>query len=786
MPKPRRLNTQLILLVSCILLATGAISGWFTARQQSKTLLASMREDSVLMVRSFAESAAHFLVLQDFAGLESFLLKFSALSDIVQLQVCETDGDVVGHIERLPGLDPQIVPGLRRLTPPSRPLAEIQLEKGILQIWEPVKAGKLLGWIRATYSMDRIRSVQAEVLKDSLSLALLWVGCSIALLLITLRPTVRAINRLTTFARSLDDKKGAQVDPGYQTLEIQELGAALNYASTRLFSTEQQLIHERERLQITLQSIHDGVIATDAGGTVVFMNRASEELTEWISSEASGRPVDEIFSLAASAAGATDQSYPTRVISSGSALKLDSGAILVTKNKKQRIIAGSLAPIREEGGELSGMVIVFQDISERRRVELINEARLHLIKFAENHSLEELLEELLNSLEQITGSLIGFCHLFDQDREQITLQAWSTRTKAEHCNAQGHQQHHPLKDAGVWADAARQAKPVIHNDYQSLAQRKELPPGHAPVIRELVVPVIRGGAALAILGVGNKPTDYTEKDIETVAYFADFAWDVNERLKGEEDIRRLNADLERRVLERTAQLQASNQELEAFCYSVSHDLRAPLRHLDGFVDLLVSNCEDGLNERCLHYLEVIAGSARQMGDLVDDLLKFSRTGRTDLHQEKIDMNQVLQEVLAPVQAACAERTIEWDIGQLPQARGDFALLRQVWANLLENAVKYTRTREVARIEVGSREENGDIIFSVADNGVGFDMQYAGKLFGVFQRLHSQEEFEGTGIGLATVQRIISRHGGRVWAEAEEERGARFSFSLPRSRKEGRE
>jgi signal transduction histidine kinase len=232
------------------------------------------------------------------------------------------------------------------------------------------------------------------------------------------------------------------------------------------------------------------------------------------------------------------------------------------------------------------------------------------------------------------------------------------------------------------------------------------------------------------------------------------------------------------LAERTLKLEIANKELQAFSYSVSHDLRAPLRHIDGYIDLLVSRCRDGLSDKGVHYVDSIAAAARRMGVLIDDLLQFSRTGRAELHRESLDMNLALQDALTPIKESGAGRNIEWVIGDLPSVLGDYALLRQVWANLLENAAKFTRHRGAARIEVSARAGNGEITFVVADNGVGFDMQYVGKLFGVFQRLHSQEEFEGTGIGLANVQRIIARHGGRVWAEAELDRGATFYFTLP--------
>jgi len=306
-----------------------------------------------------------------------------------------------------------------------------------------------------------------------------------------------------------------------------------------------------------------------------------------------------------------------------------------------------------------------------------------------------------------------------------------------------------------------------------------LPPGHPAIVSFLGCPVALAGRAYGWIYFANKPgeRDFSDEDERLVATLAETLASLYESRRAEAEIRRVNENLERQVKERTAELEAAHRELEAFSYSVAHDFRAPLRHIDGFARMALEKSR-GLDEKLVRHLDTVIQAAGGMGRMIDGLLTLSRVGRAGLQRRPVDMAGLVEEARGQLGPEAARPALRWKIGALPAVSGDPELLRIVWTNLLSNALKYSSRQAEPRIEVGTQTaDDGKMVFFVRDNGVGFDMRYGGKLFKVFQRLHRQDEFEGIGIGLATVRRVIERHYGRVWAESRIKEGATFYFCV---------
>jgi len=422
---------------------------------------------------------------------------------------------------------------------------------------------------------------------------------------------------------------------------------------------------------------------------------------------------------------------------------------------------------------------IFTDCTDMKRSEedrMRNEARLqslYNISLFRATNTQDLLDFSLSEALRLTASRFGYIFFYDEDKGEFTLNSWSNEVMKE-CSVVEPQTKYDLDKTGIWGEVVRQRRPILVNDFQGCnSLKKGYPSGHLELFSYLTIPVFSGEKIVAVIGVANKGGVYDETDVRQLTLLSDSVWKYVERKNTEEELISLNLKLEQRVLERT-------EDLESFTYSVSHDLRAPLRAIIGFSRIVLDDYAEVLDNEGKRLLNVIIDNTQRMGQLIDDLLAFSRAGRSQITYSRINMTALAKDVCDRLVTDEMREKIAIRFETLPETEGDSSLLRQVWTNLLSNALKFTLPRIDGLIEVGAIPAEDEDVFYVKDTGVGFDMQYADKLFGIFQRLHSTAEFEGNGVGLAIVQRIISCHGGRVWAEGRKGEGATFYFSLPRN------
>jgi PAS domain S-box-containing protein len=441
--------------------------------------------------------------------------------------------------------------------------------------------------------------------------------------------------------------------------------------------------------------------------------------------------------------------------------------------------------------EIVGVTAFIQDITERRQAEAALRAEIAERKRAVQILAiqarvaavfttlpdDEMYNEVLKVILDVMRSPFGVFGYLDETGGLVvptmTRQVW------DQCQTPGKAVHFPRDTWGdsSWPRAIREKSANYSNVSSS-----NIPMGHVGIHRHISLPILFHGDVVGLFQVANSETDYSEADLQTLGAISEQIAPLLsarlERERAQDALKTLNVELEQRVTDRTERLAAANKELEAFSYSVSHDLRAPLRAIDGFGHILTDDHAHHLCEEGRRVLGVICSEAARMGRLIDDLLAFSKMSRQPMLLTDVDVEAMARDVFDACAAQTGGRTVRLHLQALPTAHADSAMIRQVLVNLISNAIKFTGTRDAARIDIEGRIHGNETIYSVRDNGVGFDMRYAGKLFGVFQRLHSDAEFEGTGVGLALVQRIIQRHGGRVWAEGQVDGGAAFYFALP--------
>jgi PAS domain S-box-containing protein len=529
----------------------------------------------------------------------------------------------------------------------------------------------------------------------------------------------------------------------------------------------------RERLAAVVESSDDAIISKTLEGTINAWNPGAEKLFGYSSSEALGKPLRMLLPPER----ADEESEILARIKRGESVD-HFETVRVRKDGKKIDISATISPLKDSNGVIVGASKIARDITERKRAEHALRESLATSQAALKELADQkfaLDQHAIVAITDVQGTITyvnkKFCAISKYSREELIGQNHRILNSGHHPRDFFKQMYQSIANGKVW-----------HDEIKNRAKD-----GSLYWVDTTIVP---------FLGAEGKPRQYvairadiTERKLaaEALAQQAsELSRQAEQRKADEQEIRNLNDELEHRVIERTSQLEAANKELEAFTYSVSHDLRAPLRHIAGFSKMLAEESGVSLQPEAQHYLQRIQDGTRRMGTLVDDLLNLARIGRHELRLHVTGLDSVVKDVIADLAPDLEGRKIEWKIGNLPYVEGDPALLKVVFQNLLSNAVKYTRPRADAIIEVSVDQVAGEQVVCVRDNGVGFNMIYADKLFGVFQRLHRAEDFEGTGVGLATAQRVVQTHGGRIWAQAELDKGAVFYVTLGNAKREGNE
>jgi PAS domain S-box-containing protein len=535
-------------------------------------------------------------------------------------------------------------------------------------------------------------------------------------------------------ARNITERKRAE-------RRLAELAQELSNRAAELASSRKALEAQTVMFQLVLASMGEGLIAADLQGHFLIFNDAAHDLM--------GRGPEDLPTEQWTAYykvflpdGITP--YPPDGLPLVRAIRGESAQVELIVQHPETLSRTSLEvtarPLRDARGSRCGGVAVLHDITERKRVEGALQEREEQLRLYAVHSPAAIA-------------------MLDRDMKYLVVsQRWM--------------EVYRLEEKSIIGRSHYEIFPEISERWKKIHQRC------------LAGAVEKGDEEAFLRADGNtnwirwevRPWREADGSIGGIIIFSE---DVSERKEAREKIHQMNVELEQRVIERTQQLETANKELEAFSYSVSHDLRAPLRAVNGFSKIVLDNFGSQVPVDARELLELVCKGADQMGELIDDLLAFSKFSRQAMSQQAVDCVKLVQTVLDNSVSQRQDRPIEIHVGNLPPCQGDAALLKQVWVNLISNAIKYTRGREPGVIEIGCERTNNENVYFVRDNGAGFDMQNAGKLFGVFQRLHGADEFEGTGVGLAIVQRIVNRHGGRIWAAAEVGRGATFSFTLER-------
>ncbi|HET6822016.1 MAG TPA: PAS domain S-box protein [Anaerolineales bacterium] len=567
---------------------------------------------------------------------------------------------------------------------------------------------------------------------------------------------------------------------------------AIAFENARLYEAMQKELLERKRVEEALRvsethhraladSITDILFELDQELRYTHWNKASEALTGIPAYEAIGKPMGEL-------PGISEEPSRIKTIYKDVLRKQQSRTFetaLVSHGEKRFFETTAYPSSR-------GVSVVAKDVTDRKRTETIMQKRFELMEFSARHSLNELMLRTVDEVSELTSSTIGFFHFMDEDQVNLVVQTWSTNALRLFQVPPESGTHLPADQAGVWAEAVRQRRPIIHNDYASLENKRELPEGHAPIVREIVIPIIRNERIMAVMGIANKPQEYTSHDLEIATRLADYAWDVTERKQMEIALQAERNQLVQRVEERTADLSRANSNLaralrvkDEFLANMSHELRTPLNAILGLSESLGEQIAGPLNEKQQKYISTISESGHHLLSLINDILDLAKidAGQITLDINKVDIHSVCQASLRMVKQLAQKKNQEVSL-QIDPGLGlmwaDERRLKQMIVNLLGNAVKFTPESGKLGLEVRGNEEANQVAITVWDNGIGIKQTDLQRLFQPFVQLDSglAREATGTGLGLALVAQMARLHGGSVSASSEAGKGSRFTILLP--------
>jgi len=631
--------------------------------------------------------------------------------------------------------------------------------------------------------------VLAPVRKRTLKVAALIaiaIGLALALAVLFGRRLTRPIRDIAGAVRLRSEGREDLRIPVAGPREVAAMARELNRGIER----SERLAREREellaRMQMQLERMPIACLTLDSEDCVTYANPAAERMLGRSATAMSGCHPFALYvpedrqALVAEIFARVHRGE--LVNATGESLRADGERIQ---------IEWVVTPLHGEDGGYFGQLAMATDVTERVRAAerlaltqnlfaALSEVNEAIVRVRER---EELFHRVCEICVARMGLVVAFVALVDPGRREVVPKVYAGPGSGFLGDAAFPLDPGQPMGTGVTATAVRSGRPAVANDIDADPARDPARPMRQRIGSRAAAsfPLCQGGEVVGALTVHSvDPAFFDAPLVELLTRMADDLSFALDKMAERDQLDELTRTLEERVRRRTQELEAANQELEAFSYSVSHDLRAPVRHIEGFLRLLAKELPEP-GAKAAHYLQTIGAAARRMGALIDDLLTLSRTGRQPVNLQRVDLQALVRELVHEVAPDLAQRRVEWQIDELPQVMADASLLRIVLQNLISNALKYTRTRPVASISIEARpDSDGSVEITVRDNGVGFDARFKDKLFGVFQRLHRDEEFEGTGIGLATARRIVNRHGQRIWGEGALDQGAAFTFTMTSS------